>query len=405
MGEQILSDIKVLDLTWYIAGAYCTKIFADYGAEVIKVERPGEGDPARMMKPFLNDDPHPDKSLLFSHLNLNKLGITLSLKTGQGMEILKELIKNADILVENFSPGTMENLGLGYESVEKINPKLIMTSISNFGQTGPYRDYKLSELVLNGFHSMYNSGQPDRFPIKMGGNICLYQGGFIAALATMGAHWAAEEQNIGQYLDISLMETIAGDVDRKTVDMLSWAYSEQGIYTYRRDAAELAVKHIMPAGTFPCQDGFIASLPILPHWPRFVELMKNPEVDKIRFPEDIMDLDIKGEIDVLWYDWLAERTKRQVMEEGQAVKWFATAINTPEDAVNDPHFQEHGFWVEAEHPVTGKQTYPGAPVKIDEDSWKIRRTAPTLGQHNQEIYARIGYGPDEVENLHTNGVI
>ena len=143
MGDQILSDIKVIDLTWYIAGAYCTKTFADYGAEVIKVERPGQGDPARMMEPFLGDDPHPDKSLLFSHLNLNKLGITLNLKTGQGLEILKELVKDADVLVESFRPGTMEGLGLSYEILEKINPKLVMTSISNFGQTGPYRDLSL----------------------------------------------------------------------------------------------------------------------------------------------------------------------------------------------------------------------------------------------------------------------
>ena len=133
--------------------------------------------------------------------------------------------------------------------------------------------------------------------------------------------------------------------------------------------------------------------------------MKHPDVDKIRFPEDIMDVDIKGEIDVLWYDWLSERTKQEVMEQAQAVKWFATAINTPEDAVKDPHFKEHGFWVEAEHPVTGKQTYPGAPVKVGEDSWRIKRTAPGLGQHNQKIFGRLGYGPEKIKELYKQGII
>ena len=138
MPEQALSDVKVLDLTWYIAGPYCTKLLADYGADVIKVERPGAGDPARSMGPFLGDDPHPEKSGLFLHLNTNKRGITLNLKSQACKRIFKELVKDVDILVESFSPRVMPSLGLGYEELEKLNPRLVMTSISNFGQTGPY---------------------------------------------------------------------------------------------------------------------------------------------------------------------------------------------------------------------------------------------------------------------------
>jgi len=135
MSEQALSDVKVLDLTWYIAGPYCTKLLADYGADVIKVERPGSGDPARTMGPFLGDDPHPEKSGLFLHLNTNKRSITLNLKSDTGKKIFKELVKEANILVENFSPRVMPSLGLSYEELEKINPKLVMTSISNLGLT------------------------------------------------------------------------------------------------------------------------------------------------------------------------------------------------------------------------------------------------------------------------------
>ena len=405
MTDQILSDVKILDLTWYIAGPYCTKILADYGADVIKIERPEQGDPARMMEPFFNDDPHPDKSLLFSHLNLNKRGITLNLKSETGQEIFKEMIRETDILVESFSPGVMDKWGLGYETLKQINPKLIMTSISNFGQTGPYRDYKLSELVLNGFHSMINNGLPDRYPLKKGGNACLYQGGLVAALATLGALWASEEYEVGQSVDISLMETQAGDVDRKTVDMMAWAYSGEAIYTMRPEMAEWEARHIMPHGNFPCEDGFITSSPILPHWPRFVKLMNNPELEKIRYPEDMFDMDIKGEIDVMWYEWLEGRTKQEIMETCQAVKWFSTAINSPKDALEDPHFQEHGFWQEADHPITGKQIYPGAPMKIG-DSWRVNRPAPLLGQHNQEVYGDLlGYSRKDMEKLKKEGVV
>ncbi|MBW2091949.1 MAG: CoA transferase [Deltaproteobacteria bacterium] len=406
MAEQIFSDVKVLDLTWYIAGPYCTKTFADYGADVIKVERPAQGDPARKMGPFFNDEPHPEKSLLFSNLNLNKKSITLNLKSDTGKKIIKDLAQEADILVENFSPGVMERLGLEYDSLRKINPKLVMTSISNFGQTGPYRDFKLSELVLNGFHSMINVGLPDRPPLKKGGNALLCQSGLSAALATLAAFWAAEDQGTGQHVDVSLMETQTGDVDRKTVDLVSWAYSGAAIYNTRPEYEEWQAGHIMPGGIFPCKDGFIVSLPVLIHWPRFVALMNRPELEKIRFPDDMFDMDIKGEIDVMWYEWLAERTKKEAMEAAQAVKFFVTAVSTPKDAVEDPHFEERGFWVEAEHPVTGKQVYPGAPLDVGEDSWQIRLPAPLLGQHNEEIYCgQLGYGRDELDELKKEGVI
>ena len=408
MDEQIFSDVKVLDLTWYISGPYCTKIFADYGADVIKVEKPGEGDPTRRMGPFLNDENHPEKCILFSHLNLNKRGITLNLKTNTGQKIIKELVKEMDILVESFSPGVMERLGLDYETLKQINPRLVMTSISNFGQTGPYRDYKLSELVLNGFHSMINNGERERHPLKKGGNACLYQGGLIGSLATLGALWAREEQDFGQYVDVSLMETQVGDVDRKTVDLLAWAYSGSAIYTMRPEAEEWRAATLMPGGIFPCKDGFIASRPVLPHWPRFVELMKDPRLEKLSFPDDILDTeaDIKGEIDIMWYEWLAQRTKQEAMEECQAVKFFATAVSAPKDAVEDPHFKERGFWVESEHPLSGRQTYPGAPINVGEDSWRVRRPAPMTGQHNMEVYGeQLGYSKKDITELQNEGII
>ena len=149
MKQKALDGVKVLDLTHHIAGPYCTKLMADYGAEVIKIERPGLGDGARQMGPFYKNDPHPEKSGFFLYLNTNKKGITLNLKSTTGINIFKDLVREADIVVENFRPGVMARLGIGYDSLSEINPELVMTSISNFGQSGPYRDFNSTEIVAD----------------------------------------------------------------------------------------------------------------------------------------------------------------------------------------------------------------------------------------------------------------
>ena len=180
---QPLSGVRLIDLTQGIPGPYSTKLLADFGADVIKVERPNSGDYARRMGPFPGDVSHPEKSGLFLFLNTNKRGITLDLKSAEGSDAIKGLVKTADILVESFKPGVMARLGLDYDTLSQINPNLIMTSVSNFGQTGPYRDYRLSELVLYAMGGRMNaSGLPDRYPLKLGGNHALYQAGNVAAI-------------------------------------------------------------------------------------------------------------------------------------------------------------------------------------------------------------------------------
>ena len=226
MFDQALEGVKVLDLTQYIAGPYCTKLMADYGADVIKVERPDGGDPARRLGPFYEDDPHHEKSGLFLYLNTNKRSVTLNLKVTSGLFILHELVKEADILVENYAPGVMDVWGLGYDALSEINPRLVMTSISNFGESGPYRDYKASELVLFGMGGeMHSIGMEGREPLKQGGNVAQYEAGAAAAAVTMGALWAADRDDEGQHLDISIFETQLGGVDRRHAALMAYAYS------------------------------------------------------------------------------------------------------------------------------------------------------------------------------------
>jgi crotonobetainyl-CoA:carnitine CoA-transferase CaiB-like acyl-CoA transferase len=403
--EQVLSDVKVLDLTHCIAGPYCTKLLADYGADVIKIEKPGEGDPARKMGPFLGDDPHPDKSGLFLHLNTSKRGITLNLKSETGKEIFREMVKGVDILVENFSPRVMPNLGLEYEKLEGINPKLVMTSISNFGQSGPYRDFKASELILYGMGGAMNStGVADRYPLKMAGTVVQYQAGTIATVATMLALFASQAQGAGQHVDVSIFQTQMGNIDRRMGQLLTYQYNQET--SYRVDPEQ--ERPAFPYGIYPCKDGFFQLAGGFFFWPRICQMIDRPDlVDDPGFctPEGQREPENLERFSVTWYPWIVERTKKEIIEVGQAAGVLCGPINTTGDLVNDPHWQARGFWEEIDHPVTGKLTYPGAPFKMAESPRRVSRPAPLLGQHNEEVYSDLGYSREDLVGLKESGTI
>src|SRR5579883_1050178 len=214
MPSQPLEGVRVLDLTRHVAGPLCTKLLADYGADVIKIEQPRRGDPARWIAPFLHELPHPERSGLFLHLNTNKRGITLNLKTETGRAIFLRLLPSADIVVENFQPRVMPSLGLDYATLSKIKPALVMTSISNFGQTGPYRDWRASDLIVYAMgHEMWGTGQPDCEPAGMANKLSLHIAGLMAFTATLGAFWEAQLQGVGQQVDLSIMEAMASSID------------------------------------------------------------------------------------------------------------------------------------------------------------------------------------------------
>ncbi|MEE8372590.1 MAG: CoA transferase [Dehalococcoidia bacterium] len=406
MFDQALSDVKVVDLTWHIAGPYCTKLLADYGAEVIKVERPSQGDPARGMGPFFQDDPHPEKSGLFLHLNTNKKGITLNLRTTTGKKILKELIKEADILVESFSPRVMPSLGLDYETLKDINPKLVMTSVSNFGQTGPYRDFKASEIVEYAMGGeMYSTGIDGREPLKLGGNVGQYQAGTVASVATMGALFSAGSQEVGQHVDVSIMETQAGSADRRAVYLLGYACA--GVITTRWPPPREAVRMIiLPQGVYPCADGFINTLSLPQWWPRYLEAMGMPELkDDPRF-ENIFSVEAGLEFDAIWYNWLADHSKDELFQKFLDARVASAPVNSPADLHAFPHLKERQYFTEIDHPQTGKVEYPGAPFKMSETPWHVRYPAPLLGQHNEEIYCdTLGYPREELVKLRESGII
>ena len=402
MTEQALSDVKVLDLTWYVAGPYCTKLLADYGADVIKVERPDKGDPARGFGPFPGDAPDPEKSGLFLHLNTNKSGITLNLKAEAGKRIFKELVRDVDLLVENFSPRIMPSLGLDYESLERINPGLVMVSISNFGQTGPYRDFKATDIVeyaLGG--PMFSTGIPEREPLQLYNNVIQYQAGSCAAVAALVAIYGSEIRGNGEHVDISIMETQAGGIDRTPTMRIT--------YQYTGDVSpRLPVGWAFASGVFPCKDGYMDIMGSAIFFPKMAAMLGMPELlEHPRFSNFIEQArpEVAEEFLTILLPWLQERTKREIWEAAQEVQMLSAPIYTSEDLLKDPHYNERGFWVEIDHPVTGTVKYPGAPFKMLETPWQIRRPAPLLGQHNQEVLGKLGYTKEDLVRLRQQGVI
>ena len=396
--EQALSHLRVIDVSHHIAGPYCTKLLAELGAEVIKIERPDRGDPARRIGPFPNDDPHPEKSALFLHLNTNKKSITLNLKSEPGKELFKELVRRADIVVENFRPEVMPNLGLGYEVLEKINPKLVMTSISNFGQYGPYRDYKATDIVeyaLSGF--MYMMGNPDQEPLKHVGYQAQYQAGIYAFVGSLAAVYLAEETGEGQYVDISIQEVMTS-IDEYGIP--SWVLQHH-IYKRRGN-----IGGVHPWGIYPCRNGYVGlALAMLPHWRSFVVMLGIEGLQDKKFEDTNYRMLHRDEVDAYMLPWLLEHDKEEVYIEGQRRGIPTFYVRNAENLHNARQYRERGFWVELDHPMTGKLLYPGAPGIMSETPLQMS-SAPLLGQHNEEVYCqRLGLSEKDLVKMRQMSVI
>ncbi|MEE8443691.1 MAG: CoA transferase [Dehalococcoidia bacterium] len=394
MPVTALEGVRVLDLTHHIAGPHCTKLLADYGADVIKIERPGTGDPARSMGPFFHDDPHPEKSALFLHLNTNKQSVTLNLKSSAGRQIARQLVEKADIVVENFAPGVMERFGLDYNQLRQWNPRVVVTSISNFGQSGPYRDLKSSEIVSLAMGGpMNNTGHPDREPLKLGGNVVAYHAGSVAAYATMLALYTAEDDGQGQHVDVSIYETQAGFRDRRVIYLTAYAYT--GAVSQRTDPGVR-----LGSGTKPCADGYVNIMGGANRFPDICRMIGHPELaDDPRFSNQMARIDPEAAeaFDQYYLPWLMEHTMRDAVATAQEHHLPSGAINTVEDLVQEPHYRGRGFWETIDHPYTGAVEYPGRPFIMSETPRPPASRAPLLSEHTADVLHReLGYSQEDL---------
>ncbi len=396
-----LEGLMVLDLSQGAAGPYCTRLLAAYGADVIKVERPRVGDLMRHCPPFVGDMPGPDRSLSFLHLNVNKRGITLDLSSDTGRATLLRLVAKADVVVESFRPGTMARLGLSYDELRAANPQIVVTSISNFGQTGPYRGLPASEIVLYGMgHEMFGTGQPDAEPMSMAPRVNLQFAGQTAAVATMAAVLGRDVTGQGDWIDVSIMETFTSSIDRRAVSLTAYDYTGEKMV---RLASVQGISAPPPYN--PCADGYFHITVGTPWWEAFVRAVDEPFIREARFEPPLTDPLAREEFDAYWIPWCMARTKTEIVAIFQAGGLPCAPVNSVADIARDPQLAARGFFRELTHPEVGAAQYPGLPYVMHDTPGAYWKAAPRLGEDNEEILGGLGYDRTDLGRLAGVGVI
>lgn len=393
-----LDDLKVLDLSEGLAGPLAAKMFADFGADVVKVEPP-RGDVARTLAPHFGNDPHPEKSLLYLLANLNKRGIRLDLEASAGQQLLRELARSTDVIFESFKPGYLAARGLDYAALARENPRLILVSITPFGQTGPYSQFENEEIVTYAMSCIMSiSGMSNREPLKHGGMQAQYEGGLNGCLAGLIALHARDECGEGQHVDVSLQDVVTSSMIVHQ-PMYSWAGGVAG----RRRTGGSNYGHVQP-----CKDGyFIWQTGGGAEWSDILDFFGSEGLRDERFTT-IAGRTLHGEdLDRL----VVEATKDRTMDElfhtaSEKYHMLFGVVQRPEDLARCPHLEARAFFQEVDHPVIGRIKVPFRLWNMSESEATYRRPAPLLGQHNAEIYAeRLGLSAERIAALAAQGVV
>lgn len=396
---QLFDGLRVLELAQHVAGPFAGKLFADYGAEVIKVE-PREGDRSRRDGPFKDDVPDPETSALFLHLNTNKKSVTLDVTTEEGREVLRPLIDQADIVIEDFRPGQMAEWGLSYDELSKEHPDLVLASITPFGQTGPWRDYRGTEITLQALGGpLHLNGSSYREPLKSGGYVAQYHCGIATAYACVAARLRVALGGRGDHIDQAIYEAQAGFRDRRTVYATGYSYTG---YVAKRQPPGSRVA----MGPRPTADGYANIfaggtkhfLPTLDLIGRS-DLKEHPDATKniVLYSEEFA-----AEVEGSWMGWLIQRDKRTAVKETQAIGLLGGAILTTEDLIADEHYRSRGVWDTIEHPKAGTYEAPGRQIILSDTPRQAPARAPLLGEHNAEVYGALGL---DLEQLRARNVI
>jgi CoA:oxalate CoA-transferase len=399
-----LTTLRIVEYSTSIAAAASGKLLADLGAQVIKVEPPRTGDPARHHGPFPDDIPDPERSGLFLYLNTNKRGITLDPALPTGRDLLHRLLAEADVLLHNWSPAEAAALRLAYDTLRQRHARLIVAAVTPYGSSGLYANYRGADITACAAGGVsVGTGFRDRAPLTLPLSLGAHFASVAAAAAILLATFGREVTGQGQFVDVS--ET----------DVLAILLAGYGIptYIYRGVTGIRAGRHmslgLYPNAVFECQDGFVCiDCPQLAQWNRLLEVMGTPPwVNEPRYRDRRQITEqYPQEVDALMAPWLMARDKATILANTQAQRIPAGPVNTVKDIDEDAHLGARQHFVTVEREDTGPLTYPGAPYRLSQTPWAIRRPAPRLGEHNEEVYGgRLGVSRQELRFLGQAGII
>ncbi len=412
--DTMLGPYRVLDLSDE-KGLICGKMLGDLGADVIKVEPPG-GHECRDLGPYYRDLPSGEESLYWFAYNASKRSVTLNLESADGQDLLRRLVPGADFLIESFAPGFLEGMGLGYEALAAINPRLIMTSITPFGQSGPYRDYRSCDLVsmaLSGY--LYLAGDPDRPPTRISCPQAYLHAGMAAAAGTLVAHYHRQLTGEGQRVDVSIQEACAWiPTDSAIYWEMNRVLEERHGGARVRPTTGARMKRI-----WRCRDGYVS---FDMYGARLARNFMTPLVgwmaEEGAAPPFLMDIEWET------FDYFAAppelvervaepiarffrgRTREELLWGGVARRCCIYPVGSPGDVGASRQLGERGFWVELQHPALGAGvTYPGSCIRASQTVTGPSRRAPRVGEHNVEVYGEVGLSRKDVLTLRRRGVI
>ncbi|MBI3954050.1 MAG: CoA transferase [Chloroflexi bacterium] len=413
-----LAGVQVVEYGQGVSGPYCGKLLADLGAEVIKVEPPALGDQARRWAPFGDDTPGPAASGLFLYLNTSKLGVTLDLAAPSGRQLFQRLLADADVLVENHPPRLARRLGLGYRGLAHQFPRLVVASITSFGQTGPHRDYQATDLVAAHVSGIARGTQgkvrdPELYPpVRPGGRQADFVAGLTAAMATMFALFHRDWTGRGQHVDISAQEALASFF---RMEIAYYTHDPKGMYQQlfgSRTGTGFAVDFL------PCQDGYVVNGNREEYqWLAFFRAVLGPDFASdpgLRAamggdPARLETVAIREHWPTLkpWMtSWARGLTKAEVYRLAFDHRFPIGPVNTTADLFRSEQIAAREYFVEVAHPATGPVKYPGPPYKLNGTPASLRSPAPALGQHNDDVYCgRLGLGREELVQLRRAGIV
>jgi len=392
-----LSGIRVLDLTHVLAGPFCTQVLGDLGAEVIKIERPGVGDPTRRMPPHTMKD----QSLYFMALNRNKKSLTLDLKAPEGKEIFYGLARKADVVMNNFTPGTMEKLGLGYEDLKKINPRIVWASVTGYGQTGPYRDRPSYDIIVQAMGGVMSyTGEPDAPPVRCGIPIGDLGGAVFAVIGILSALVSRSMTGEGRMVDISMLD----------VQIALHTYRAKYYFVAGEVPQPVGTAHVsnVPLRAYRTKDSALVIEAYIDHF--FRNLCKNMNMEELaddpRFSTRANRLKNREELDRILEEAFLKKTTDEWLDLFIQLEVPAGPINTLDKVVGDPQVLSRNMVVEIDSPHVGKTKDVGSPIKFSGVDQIHYVHPPALGEHSEKILKEIlEYPPEKISDLRKRNII